>query len=235
MQPGLKLINAPEQGSGDNRHAVSTPNPDDVALLDAYSRAVITVADALSPAVVSIVAGRRSSRTRAQPSATGSGVVIAPDGYVLTNSHVVHGTRGVTIEFTDGTRADARLVGEDPATDLAVVCASASGLAYATLGDSGGLRVGQLIIAIGNPFGFQSTVSAGVISALGRVLRSRDGRLIENVVQHTAPLNPGNSGGPLVDSRGHVVGVNTAIIHMAQGIGFSITRQTRQSGYYHNC
>lgn len=226
MQPVLKLINDKHGGKHGNSHSVGTPDPDDVAVLDAYSRAVTTVADAVSAAVVGIVVDKPLSRAGVEQSATGSGVVIAPDGYVLTNSHVVHGARRLAAEFTDGCHVAATIVGEDPATDLAVVRANASGLTYADLGDSARLRVGQLVIAIGNPLGFHSTVSAGVVSALGRSLRSHKGRLIENIIQHTAPLNPGNSGGPLVDSRGRVVGVNTAIIPMAQGIGFSIPANT---------
>jgi S1-C subfamily serine protease len=152
--------------------------------------------------------------------------VIAPDGYILTNDHVVHQADQLTATLADGSKLQAALVGTDPGTDLALIRAVASNLPYATLGDSALVRVGQLVIAIGNPFGFQSTVSTGVVSALGRALRSPQGRLIENIVQHTAPLNPGNSGGPLVDSRGRVVGVNTAIIAIAQGIGFSIPSNT---------
>jgi S1-C subfamily serine protease len=153
-------------------------------------------------------------------------VVIAPDGYVLTNDHVVHHAKRLTVTMTDGTDFGASVVGKDLATDLAVIRADASGLPSAALGDSSLLRVGQLVFAMGNPFGFQSTVSTGVVSALGRALRSREGRLIESIIQHTAPLNPGNSGGPLVDSRGRVMGINTAIIMMAQGIGFSIPSNT---------
>lgn len=200
----------------------------DVELLDAYSRAVETVVEAVAPAVVSI-AVRIKSRDERQTfpmSGAGSGVVIAPDGYVLTNSHVVSGSESIEVKFRDGITHHATLVGEDPPTDLAVIRVDSSGLPYATVGDSGGLKAGQLVIAIGNPLGFDSTVSIGVISALGRALRSRDGRLIENIIQHTAPLNPGNSGGPLVNSRGHLVGINTAIIAMAQGIGFAIPSNT---------
>ena len=149
-----------------------------------------------------------------------------PDGYILTNSHVVRSATGLRVSFTDGKVLQATIVGTDPATDLAVIHVDAAGLPYALLGNSDALRVGQLIIAIGNPLGFESTVSTGVVSSLGRSLRGIDGRLIENVIQHTAPLNPGSSGGPLVDSRGRVVGVNTAIIAMAQGIGFSIPSNT---------
>lgn len=198
----------------------------DVELLDAYSRAVITVADAAGPAVVSIIAGQPSKGNEPEQAGTGSGVIIAPDGYILTNDHVVHNAKQLSVTLTSGATLPAAIVGTDPATDLAVIRAVEGSLPFAALGDSGSLRVGQLVIAIGNPFGFQSTVSTGVVSALGRALRSRDGRLIESIIQHTAPLNPGNSGGPLVDSRGRIVGINTAIIMMAQSIGFSIPSNT---------
>ncbi len=207
-------------------HPINAPEKSDAELLDAYSRAVISVVEAVGPAVVSISAGRPASRRGPEHEGAGSGVVIAPDGYILTNSHVVLNARRLATTFTDGTQAAATLIGADPATDLAVIRAEASGLPYALLGDSGALRVGQLVIAMGNPLGFQSTVSTGVVSALGRALRSREGRLIESIIQHTAPLNPGNSGGPLLDSRGEVVGINTAIIMMAQGIGFAIPANT---------
>jgi S1-C subfamily serine protease len=193
-----------------------------VELLDAYSRAVITVVDTVGPAVVGVSARKPASGDVPEQEGTGSGTIITPDGYILTNDHVVQGADILSVTLQDGLTLEASLVGTDPATDLAVLRADRSGLPYATLGDSSALRAGQLVIAIGNPFGFQSTVSTGVVSALGRALHSRKGQLIENIIQHTAPLNPGNSGGPLVDSRGRVVGVNTAIIVMAQGIGFSI-------------
>jgi S1-C subfamily serine protease len=205
--------------------AVTEPTAD-VDLLDAYSRAVVSVVDAVGPAVVSLaVAGKPSPRT-GDAAGSGSGVIIAPDGYVLTNSHVVHGGASLAVTLTDGRTLGVSLVGEDAATDLAVVRVHASGLPHAELGSSGGLRVGQLVIAIGNPLGFQSTVSTGVVSALGRSLRSGSGRLIENVIQTDVPLNPGNSGGPLVDSRGRIVGVNTAIIAMAQALSFAIPVDT---------
>jgi S1-C subfamily serine protease len=200
---------------------------EDVELLDAYSRAVISVVDHVGPSVVSVSAGIRKERAAMmEPQGSGSGVLLTPDGYALTNDHVVNDARHFQITLTDGTSTTASLVGSDPATDLAVIRADGSNLPYSTLGDSSQLRAGQLVIAMGNPFGFQSTVSTGVVSALGRTLRSRDGRLIENIIQHTAPLNPGNSGGPLLDSAGRVVGINTAIIFMAQGIGFTIPSNT---------
>ncbi len=198
----------------------------DTELLDAYSRAVIAVVDAVGPAVVGIAIGKQLHRGEPEQVGAGSGVIIAPDGYILTNDHVVHGAQELAVTMTSGATLEAGVVGTDPATDLAVIRAGGSSLPYATLGNSSALRVGQLVIAIGNPFGFQSTVSTGVASATGRALRSREGRLIENVIQHTAPLNPGNSGGPLLDSRGHIVAINTAIIIMAQGIGFSIPSDT---------
>jgi len=201
-------------------------NDSDIHLLDAYSRAVISVVESVGPAVVSIWVGPKQSHHGGEQIGAGSGVVIAPDGYVLTNDHVVRNAKHLTVGLTDGTSLSAELIGKDPATDLAVIRANASYLPSSTLGSSDRLRVGQLVIAMGNPFGFQSTVSTGVISALGRTLRSTRGRLIENIIQHTAPLNPGNSGGPLVDSSGKVVGINTAIIAMAQGIGFSIPADT---------
>ncbi len=198
----------------------------DVELLDAYSRAVIAVVSKVGPAVVSIQVGQPTRQERQQRVGAGSGVVITPDGYILTNSHVVHAARELTIVFSDGTDSQASVIGDDPATDLAVIRCERNDLKYASFGNSSNLRVGQLAIAVGNPFGFQSTVSTGVVSALGRALRSQDGRLIENIIQHTAPLNPGNSGGPLLDSQGRIVGINTAIIAMAQGIGFSIPSNT---------
>jgi S1-C subfamily serine protease len=196
----------------------------DRELLDAYSRAVVQVVDAVGPAVVNIGVGRATRR--GEQNGAGSGVVIAPDGYILTNSHVVHGATRLTIAFTDGSTRAASVVGTDPPTDLAVIRTFDSGLAYAKLGDSSGVRVGQLVIAMGNPLGFESSVSTGVVSARGRAMRSQDGRLIENIIQHTAPLNPGNSGGPLLNSHGAVIGINTAIIAMAQGIGFAVPANT---------
>jgi S1-C subfamily serine protease len=201
----------------------------DTELLDAYSRAVVGVVERTGPAVISISIGAEDRSDAIEPVGAGSGFVIAPDGYVVTNCHVVQSAPRIDVTFMNGDKRKASLVGLDESTDLAVVCVNASGLPHASLGHSTGLRVGQLVIAAGNPYGFQSTVSTGVVSALGRSLRTRQGRLIENVIQHTAPLNPGNSGGPLLDSRGRVVGINTAIIAMAQGIGFAIPSDTARS------
>ena len=195
---------------------------DDQELLDAYSHAVVSVVDAVGPSVVSI--GVSTDKRRGD--ARGSGVVISSDGHVLTNSHVVHDAAGITVSLTDGRRFPASILGEDPGTDLALIRVEAPALPTARLGQSARLRVGQLVIAIGNPFGFQSTVSAGVVSATGRSLRSMAGRLIDNIIQTDVALNPGNSGGPLVDSRGRVVGINTAIFAMAQGISFAVPIDT---------
>jgi len=192
------------------------------AALDAYSQAVIGAVEAVGPSVVSLVVGHR----RRFGQWAGSGVVIAPDGYILTNAHVVDGAARVEITLGDGRTIEARPVGGDRATDLAVVRATASSLPHVHIGNDKGLLRGQLVVAIGNPLGFESTVSAGVVSATGRSLRGHDGRLVENLVQHTAPLNPGNSGGPLVDFRGHLVGINTAIIAFAQGMSFAIPSET---------
>lgn len=195
--------------------------------LDAYSQAVVGAVEHVGAAVVSIYVGGTGEAARVRGGA-GSGVVVTPDGYVLTNEHVVQSVQDARVAFVDGRSVPAVVVGRDPSTDLAVLRAQAGALPYARLSTAQPLRVGQLAVAVGNPFGFESTVSAGVVSALGRSLRSRHGRLIEGVVQHTAALNPGNSGGPLVDSRGRVVGVNTAIIAMAQGIGFAVPAGTAQ-------
>ncbi len=210
--------------------SLGAPASDDVAddeILDAYSQAVVGAVEHVGAAVVSIYVGGAGEAARARGGA-GSGVVVTPDGYVLTNEHVVQNAQDARVAFVDGRSVPAVVVGRDPSTDLAVLRAQAGALPYARLSTTHPLRVGQLAVAVGNPFGFESTVSAGVVSALGRSLRSRHGRLIEGVVQHTAALNPGNSGGPLVDSRGRVVGVNTAIIAMAQGIGFAVPAGTAQ-------
>jgi len=201
---------------------------DERELPDSYSRAVVAVVEHVGPAVVSIAAGTRRPGGAAGVVGAGSGVIFTPDGYVLTNSHVVHDATDLGVTLTDGSTLGATLVGSDPATDLAVIRADGSGLPIAQFGESASLRAGQLVVAIGNPFGFQSTVSAGVISALGRSLRSGTGQLIENIIQTDVALNPGNSGGPLVDTRIRVIGINTAIIRMAQGISFAIPIDTAQ-------
>src|SRR6185295_6870100 len=204
-------------------HEDPTTYPTDETPLDAYSRAVAAVVDRIGPAVVRVEGSDQGRRQRG----VGSGVVIAGDGLVLTNSHVVGGAARVRLSFADGTAREARVLGDDPDTDLALLrCDLPAGIPSARLGDSRALRRGQLVVAIGNPLGFESTVTAGVVSALGRSLRARTGRLIDDVIQTDAALNPGNSGGPLVSSRGEVIGVNTAIIQGAQGICFAVAANT---------
>lgn len=205
---------------------LQNPNPD-AALLDAYSRTVVGVSQNVSPSVVQIKVKKqlpsKPARRRQNPYGTGSGFIISSDGYVVTNSHVVHHALAIQVTLQDGREFKGRLIGEDPATDIALLQVDASGLHTVQFSNSDSLQVGQLAVAIGNPYGFQYSVTTGVVSALGRTLRSESGRLIDDVIQTDAALNPGNSGGPLVNSEGKVIGVNTAVILPAQGLCFAVS------------
>jgi len=217
-----RLISLADSGhSRSDGQSAAAPRPNDSDALDAYSRAVIAVVDTASPAVIALRGARNDPR-----GGSGSGFLITSDGFAVTNSHVVGGRSALSATTADGDLIDAAVIGNDPSTDLAVVRLSARDLPTVIIPDDAALRVGQLVVAVGSPFGLEATVSAGIVSAANRSMRGIGGRLIDGVIQHTAPINPGNSGGPLLDSRARVVGVNTAAIAMAQGVGFAVPSST---------
>ena len=222
----FKWISSEEPAAAASAKEVAAEADD--TLLDAYSAALVRAVEAASPAVLHVRADFPGQKGQLVASGSGSGFVLSPDGFVLTNSHVVHGAARILAQTVDGRSLKADLVGDDPDSDLAVLRIDAPGLRNIRFADSGRVRVGQIAVAIGNPLGYENTVTAGIVSALGRTFPSRTGRLIDNVIQTDAALNPGNSGGPLVNSRGEVIGVNTAIIAAAQGICFAIGSKTAE-------